>query len=64
MYFLQVVERDKYATLAEENRINLRLLAPPRGRLLDRYGDVLAENQLNYRVVVIPEQTGSIEATL
>ena len=64
MYFLQVVERDKYATLAEENRINLRLLAPPRGRLLDRYGALLAENQLNYRVVVIPEQTGSIEATL
>ena len=31
MYFLQVVERDKYATLAEENRINLRLLPPSRG---------------------------------
>ena len=32
MYFLQVVEASRYRTLAEENRINLRLLPPPRGR--------------------------------
>ena len=28
LYYLQVVEADRYATLADENRINLRLLAP------------------------------------
>ncbi|MGQ0665024.1 MAG: penicillin-binding protein 2 [Pseudomonadota bacterium] len=64
MYYLQVVERDRYATLAEDNRINLRLLPPARGRILDRYGEELAANQLNYRAVVIPEQTGSVPETL
>ncbi|MFN8758995.1 MAG: penicillin-binding protein 2 [Tagaea sp.] len=64
MYYLQVVEADKYRTMADDNRINLRLLAPPRGRILDRNGEVLADNQLNYRVVVVAEQTGSVPATL
>lgn len=27
MYYLQVVEADKYRTMADDNRINLRLLA-------------------------------------
>ena len=29
MYYLQVLESERYKTLAEENRINLRLLPPP-----------------------------------
>jgi penicillin-binding protein 2 len=64
MYYLQVIESEKYKVLADENRISLRLLAPPRGRVLARDGEVLAVNQLNYRVVVTPEQTGSVPATL
>jgi penicillin-binding protein 2 len=64
MYYLQVVEANKYRMMADDNRINLRLLAPPRGRILDRDGTVLADNQLNYRVVLVAEQTGSIPATL
>ena len=64
MYYLQIIEGEKYRTLADENRINLRLLAPPRGRLLDRYGEPLAVNELNYRVMVVPEQTGSVSQTL
>ncbi len=64
MYYLQVIESAKYKVLADDNRISLRLLPPPRGRILDRYGQPIAINQLNYRVVVIPEQTGSVPATL
>jgi penicillin-binding protein 2 len=64
MYYLQVLERDKYATLAEENRISLRLLAPPRGRILDRFGVPLAINQENYRMLLVPEQAPDIEETL
>jgi len=32
LYYLQVHEADKYATLADEQRINLRLLAPRRSQ--------------------------------
>ena len=55
LYYLQVVEADRYATLADENRINLRLLAPPRGRIVDRFGRPIAENQQNYRLQLVPE---------
>src|SRR3954453_1176440 len=64
MYQLQILEKDRYAVLADENRINLRPLVPPRGRILDRFGVPLAENRQNYRVVIVPEQAGNLEATL
>ncbi|NQU57403.1 MAG: penicillin-binding protein 2 [Rhodospirillales bacterium] len=64
MYYLQVIESDRYKTLAEDNRISFRLLAPPRGRIVDRFGVPIADNQQNYRVVLIPEQTSDIEETL
>ena len=43
------VEAERYLTLAEDNRINLRLLPPPRGRILDRCGRPLAINRQDYR---------------
>jgi len=61
LYYLQVVEADRYATLADENRINLRLLAPPRGRIIDRFGRPLAENQQNYRLQLVPEDVKGSE---
>jgi penicillin-binding protein 2 len=63
MYYLQVVESDRYKLLAEENRISLRLLAPRRGRILDRFGQPLATNDQNYRIVLTPEQTEDLEET-
>ncbi len=64
LYYLQVVQADRYAMLADENRINLRLLPPPRGRIFDRMGEPLAVNRLNYRVVLVSEQADSVEETL
>ncbi len=64
MYYLQVLERDRYATLAEDNRINLRLLAPPRGRIVDRFGLPIADNMQNYRVLLVREQSPDLERTL
>jgi penicillin-binding protein 2 len=64
MYYLQVVESERYRTLAEDNRINLRLLPPPRGRILDRFGVPMADNQQNYRVIITAEQTPSVARTL
>ena len=57
MYYLQVVESDRYRLMAEQNRVNLRLLPPLRGKILDRFGQPIAVNDPNYRVVVVPEQT-------
>jgi penicillin-binding protein 2 len=64
MYDLQVLDRDKYTTLAEDNRISLRLIPPPRGRILDRFGVPLAVNEQNYRVMLVAEKADDVEATL
>lgn len=64
MYYLQVLKSDQYTMLAEENRVSMRLLAPLRGNIVDRYGRVLASNRQNYRAMMISEQTPDIEATL
>ncbi len=58
------MQAGKYAVLADENRINLSLLAPLRGRIIDRFGVPLATNNQNYRIVLVAEQAGDIEATL
>ncbi|MEN3953462.1 penicillin-binding protein 2 [Iodidimonas sp. SYSU 1G8] len=64
MVHLQILKADEYKMLAEENRIDLRLISPLRGRILDRHGHEMANNQLNYRVSVIPEQTNDFKDTL
>lgn len=64
MYFLQVVEADKYKMLSDENRINRRLLPPSRGLILDRFGLPLAANFPNYRAMLVAEQTPDLEQTL
>lgn len=64
LYYLSVIQGEKYRTMAEDNRINLRLLAPPRGLILDRNGTQLALNQQNYRLVLLPEQIRDLDALL
>lgn len=64
LYQVQVVEGDRYATLAESNRISARLTAPTRGRVLDRFGTVVAGNKLNWRALLTVEQTDSVDNTL
>ena len=52
LYYLQFVKADTYRTMAEDNRVNLQLLPPERGLLLDRNGVALAENRPNHRVLL------------
>ncbi|MGE0746652.1 MAG: penicillin-binding protein 2 [Rhodospirillales bacterium] len=64
LYQLQVLESDKYTLLAEDNRINVRLLPPPRGRIFDRNGVPLAINRENYRVMLVAERSDDLDYTL
>ena len=64
MYYLQVVEADRYRTLAEENRINLRLLPPPRGHILDRFGIAMTGNKHNYRILLNADDIPDLKKTL
>ncbi len=64
LYQVQVVDGARYVTLSDSNRISVRLVAPPRGRVLDRFGAVVAGNRLNWRALLTAEETGSVDATL
>lgn len=64
LYYLQVLEADRYKLLSDENRISMRLLPPRRGRVLDRFGTELASNRRNYRVLIVAEQARNVDATL
>lgn len=64
LYYLQIIESERYATLAEGNRVSARLLLPPRGLILDRNGVSMATNQHNYRVLLVAEQAPSLDYAL
>ena len=62
--WLQVAQGEKYTTLAENNRVNLRILPPSRGQIVDRFGVPLAVNLQNFQVVVVPEQVENLEKSI
>jgi len=64
LYYLQVVEAEKFSLLSRDNQFNLELLPPVRGRILDRNGVALADNQDNFRVEIVREQTDDVATTL
>jgi penicillin-binding protein 2 len=64
MRYLQVDQADEFRLLAEENRINIRLLPPERGLIQDRNGKIIAGNEQNYRVIITREAAGDAELVL
>jgi len=56
MAYLAIAENEKYRTESESNRVNLTLIPPRRGWILDRNGSPLALNKADFRVDVIPER--------
>ncbi len=64
MFQLSVLQREQFATLAEDNRVNLQLIAPRRGRVYDRTGVELANTTQNFRVLLVPEQAKDVRAVL
>ncbi len=62
--WLQVAQGKRYKTLSDKNRINIRMLAPSRGEIVDRFGVPLAINEQNYRVLIIPEKTDGLKKSL
>ena len=64
MYQLQVVEHEIYTTLSDKNRVQVQSVAPPRGLIYDRNGELLAENRPVFSVTLVPELVGDIDQAL
>lgn len=64
LYQLQIADHEKYLALAQENQFNRRVLTPLRGNIVDRFGKVLASNRKNFRILLLPENSQNVDATL
>ena len=64
MHHLQVREADQFRLLAEENRINIRLVPPERGLIYDREGRLIAGNVQNYGITIVREDAGDVDAVV
>ncbi|MEO1221614.1 MAG: penicillin-binding protein 2 [Pseudomonadota bacterium] len=64
MGYLAIAENEKYRLESESNRVNLTLIPPRRGWILDRNGSPLASNRADFRVDVIPDRLSDPERML
>lgn len=61
---LQVVDYQRFSELSHDNQIDIEPLAPARGLIFDRNGNVLAENVPTWQLVAVPEQIDDLDAVL
>ena len=64
MAYIAIAENEKYEVEAESNRVNLSLIPPRRGWILDRNGAPLASNRADFRVDIIPERLVDTNRTI
>ena len=64
MQHLQVDQADEFRLLAEENRINIRLIPPTRGQIFDRNGVIIAGNEPSYRITMVKEDAGNVDEVI
>ncbi len=64
MVWLQVIEHNRYTTLSDNNRVQTQAVAPPRGLITDRHGEILADNRPDFSLEVIIEQAGDLDQLL
>ncbi|MDJ0977664.1 MAG: penicillin-binding protein 2 [Erythrobacter sp.] len=64
MGYLAIAENERYRLESESNRVNLTLIPPRRGWILDRNGSPLASNRADFRVDVIPERLSEPDAMI
>ncbi|MFN4221247.1 MULTISPECIES: penicillin-binding protein 2 [Novosphingobium] len=62
--YLAVAQNEKYQAASESNRVNLTLIPPRRGWVLDRFGRSLAANRADFRVDLIPDRVIDADRTM
>lgn len=60
MVQLQVWEFQTYQTRSDHNRIQVQPLAPPRGLIFDRHGEVIADNRVSSSLALVSERVDDL----
>jgi penicillin-binding protein 2 len=56
MGWLAIAENAHYTDLSESNRVNMTMIPPRRGWIVDRHGHPIANNRTDFRVDIIPDR--------
>ena len=63
-YSLQVLHYENYTTLSDRNRIQVQPIAPNRGLIYDRRGELIADNRASHTLSIVKERVASLEKTI
>lgn len=63
-YNLQIVNYLEFATQSEHNRVHVEPIAPTRGIIYDRNGEILADNRASFTLSLVVNKTMNLDATL
>ncbi len=61
---LQIWQYEAFQTRSDQNRIQVQPLAPPRGLVFDRNGELLAENRVSSSLDLVTERVENLPATI
>ena len=61
---LQIIDLDRYAQMAERNRVRSIPIIAPRGSMLDREGRVLVDNYPSFSVLLLRDDPAQVEKLL
>ena len=61
---LQIIDSDRYAQLAERNRVRSIPIIAPRGSMLDREGRILVDSYPSFSVLLLRDAPGQVERLL
>jgi penicillin-binding protein 2 len=64
LYWLQMVQHDRFRTLSENNRLRIRTIRAPRGQILDRNGRPIAETQASFDLICSPVDVTDLEGQI
>ena len=63
LWFLQIYKGDEYKRVSERNRVRKIEVPAPRGRLFDRYGELILGNTASSDLILIPQYVQDFEKT-
>lgn len=56
MAYISIIDSERYVLESESNRLNLTLIPPRRGWIVDKRGKALANNRVSLRIDLIPDR--------
>ncbi|MAF91119.1 MAG: penicillin-binding protein 2 [Bdellovibrionaceae bacterium] len=63
LWYLQIYEGNEHRYISERNLVKKSTIYAPRGRILDREGRILVDNQAGFEAIITPQYAAKLEDT-